>query len=688
MKMNATEMNNFVFLDKQKIELNGEKSILELARKAGIDIPTFCYHSELSLYGACRMCVVEIEGRGVVTSCSTPPAPGMKILTNSPRVQRVRKTVLELLLANHDRDCTTCDKNGRCKLQELADRFGVRKIRFGERDEKLPLDESAPVVRNPNKCILCGDCVRMCEEVQGIGVLDFVNRGSRVMVSPAFNKKLQDVECVNCGQCSAVCPTGALVVKSEIDKAWAALHDEEKLVVAQVAPAVRVALGEEFGLPPGKIVTGKVVAALRRLGFDKVFDTCMAADLTVMEETAEFIARIKKGENLPQFTSCCPAWVKYAEHNAADLLKNLSTCRSPQQMFGSVVKRHWAKKLGKKPEDIFVVSIMPCSAKKFEAARPEFSVNGVRDVDLVLTTQELARMIRESGLLFDQLEVEAFDMPFGLTTGAGVIFGATGGVGEAVLRTAYELLTSKPLDEYTGEQVINFETVRGFKGLKEAVLEVNGLTIKVAVVHGLGNAKKLIEEIREGKADYHLIEVMACPGGCVGGAGQPVSTDSQAKKKRAQGLYSADKLSQLRKAHDNPAVTKLYEQWLKEPNSGEAHKALHTGYQMRGRITGEEITLLTSKRENKINVAVCVGTCCYLKGSYDTLKRLMEKAENEGVGDRLNLHATFCLESCEESPSIRVDDEVVGGVTPDKVESFFAEKILGKLKAPVETNSN
>ncbi|NLY89738.1 MAG: 2Fe-2S iron-sulfur cluster binding domain-containing protein, partial [Firmicutes bacterium] len=283
--MNAT----FVYIDKQRVELNGEKSILELARKAGIDIPTFCYHSELSLYGACRICVVEIEGRGVVTSCSTPPAHGMKILTNSPRVQRVRKTVLELLLANHNRDCTTCEKNGRCKLQELADRFGVRKIRFGERDERLPLDESGPVVRDPNKCILCGDCVRMCEEVQGVGVLDFVNRGSRVTVSPAFNKKLEDVECVNCGQCSAVCPTGALVVKSEIDKAWAALHDEKKLVVAQVAPAVRVALGEEFGLPPGEIVTGKVVAALKRLGFDKVFDTCMAADLTVMEETAEFL---------------------------------------------------------------------------------------------------------------------------------------------------------------------------------------------------------------------------------------------------------------------------------------------------------------------------------------------------------------------------------------------------------------
>jgi NADH-quinone oxidoreductase subunit G len=412
----------------------------------------------------------------------------------------------------------------------------------------------------------------------------------------------------------------------------------------------------------------------------------MAADLTVMEETAEFLNRIKKGENLPQFTSCCPAWVKYAEHNAADLLKNLSTCRSPQQIFGSVVKRHWAKKLGKKPEEVFVISIMPCSAKKFEAARPEFSVNGVRDVDLVLTTQELARMIRESGLLFDQLEVEAFDMPFGLTTGAGVIFGATGGVAEAVLRTAHSLLTCKPADEYANDGLFNFETVRGFEGLKEAVLEVDGLEVKVAVVHGLGNAKRLLAEVKEGKANYHLIEVMACPGGCVGGAGQPVATGGEAKKKRAQGLYSADKLSQLRKAHDNPAVARLYEQWLKKPNSSEAHKTLHTSYQMRGRITGEEITLLTSKQENKINLAVCVGTCCYLKGSYDTLKKLMEKAESEGVGDRINLHATFCLENCEKGgPSVRVDDTVVSGVTPDKVESFFTENILGKLKIPAES---
>jgi NADH-quinone oxidoreductase subunit G len=669
------ELKKSVIIDNQVVELNGEKSILELTRKIGIDIPTLCYHSELSLYGACRMCVVEVEGRGIMASCSTPPTPGMKIYTNSPRVQRVRRTVLELLLANHDRECTTCDKNGSCKLQELANRFGVKKIRFGERDIKLPLDTSSPsIVRDPNKCILCGDCVRMCSEVQGIGILDFIGRGSKVIVGPAFNKKLSDVECVNCGQCSAVCPTGALVVKDQTDQAWAAINDPGKLVVVQVAPAVRVALGEEFGLPAGEIVTGKVVSALKRLGFDKVFDTCISADLTVIEETNEFISRLKKGENLPQFTSCCPAWVKYAEHNESDFLKNLSSCRSPQQMFGSLIKKHWAAELGKKPEDIFVVSIMPCTAKKYEANQPKFSTDGVKDVDLVLTTQELARMIREAGLVFDALDIESFDTPFGFTSGAGVIFGATGGVAEAVLRAAHEFVTGEPIEQ------INFEEVRGFDSLKEATVEIQGNEIKVAVVHGLGNAKKLLNDIKEGKAQYHIIEVMACPGGCVGGAGQPISVSMEDKKERAKGIYNADKLSQLRKSQDNPVVTRFYEKWLEKPNSETAHESLHTSYSNRGRIIGEDIRLLTSKEEDKVDVAVCVGTCCYLKGSYDTLKQFMEKAEELGVKDRMNLHATFCLECCEQGPAIKVNGEVISGVTPEKVDAVFKEKVLKKLK--------
>lgn len=664
-----------VAIDNQIVEIDGARTLLELIRRIGVHIPTFCYNSELSIYGACRMCVVELEGRGIVASCSTPPAPGMKIFTNSPRVQRVRRTVLELLLANHDRDCTTCEKNGHCKLQELADRFGIRKVRFGERDTKLPVDDSSvAIVRDPNKCILCGDCVRVCSEVQGIGILDFTNRGSKVRVTPAFGKNLSEVECVNCGQCSAVCPTGALTIKSEVSKAWAAIQQPGKLVVAQIAPAVRVALGEEFGLAAGEMVTGKMVAALKRLGFDKVFDTSIAADLTVMEEAAEFLERYQKGQRIPQFTSCCPAWVKYAEHNEPELLSNLSSCRSPQQMFGSLVKRYWAKELGKAPQDIFMVSIMPCTAKKFERTRPEFSQNAVADVDLVLTTQELAQMIRESGLAFDSLDTEAFDTPFGFTTGAGVIFGTTGGVAEAALRAAYEAITGEELEQ------VNFEAVRGFHGLKEFTANFKGNEIRVAVVHGLANAKKLLEQVKNGQAHYHLVEVMACPGGCIGGAGQPTSADMEAKKARAKGIYNADKLSQLRKSQDNPVVAKFYKKWLQKPNSDEAHHSLHTGYSTRARIIGEDIQILKCEQENIMDIAVCVGTCCYLKGSYDTLKELIKKAELAGVRDQVNLHATFCLEGCQRSPALRINNEIIDGVTPDQVDTLFTNKILNQLK--------
>jgi NADH-quinone oxidoreductase subunit G len=666
-----TTNNNTITIDNQVVEINGEPNLLTLIRKIGIDLPTFCYNSELSIYGACRMCVVEVEGRGIVASCSTPPTPGQRILTNSPRVQRVRKTVLELLLANHNRDCTTCEKSGKCKLQDLAQRYGVRNIRFGERDQKLPVDtSSASIIRDPNKCILCGDCVRMCSEVQGIGVLNFANRGSNVQVVPAFNKKLADVECVNCGQCAAICPTGALVVKSETAKAWSAINDPDKVVVVQVAPAVRVALGEEFGLPAGEIVTGKMVAAIRRLGFDKVFDTCIAADLTIMEEATELLDRVKNGGALPLFTSCCPAWVKYAEFNQPELLNNLSTCRSPQQMFGSVVKRYWAKELGKEPGQIYVVSIMPCTAKKFEAARSEFATDNVPDVDLVLTTQELAQMLRESGLDFNRLEPDAFDMPLGFTTGAGVLFGASGGVTEAALRAVYEMATGQTLEK------VNFEAVRGFKGLKETAVNLNGQDIKIAVVQGLNNAKKLLKQIKEGKASYHMIEVMACPGGCISGAGQPINTNLEAKKARAKGIYRADTLSQLRKSQDNPMVAKFYEKWLEKPNSHEAHKTLHTNYTNRARISGTEIELLQSRATNKVDVAVCVGTCCYVNGSYNTLQEFMKQAEKAGIKDRVNLHATFCMENCEASPSIRINDEIIGGVTADKVAGLIKEKIL------------
>lgn len=667
-------VNNLIYIDNQAVEINGEKNLLQLIRKTGIDLPTFCYHSELSVYGACRMCVVEVEGQGIVASCSTPPQPGSRILTNSPRVQRVRRTVLELLLANHERDCTTCEKNGHCKLQELANRFGIRRVRFGERDLKLPIDNSgSSIVRDPNKCILCGDCVRMCSEVQGIGILNFSNRGSQVRVSPAFNKTMAEVDCVGCGQCTAVCPTGALVVKKEIDKAWAALHNRDLLVVAQVAPAVRVALGEEFGIPAGEIVTGKVVAALKRLGFNKVFDTCLAADLTVIEETQEFLERLERNERLLQFTSCCPAWVKFAEFNEPELLHQISSCRSPQQMFGSLVKKYWAKSLDKKPQEIFVISIMPCTAKKYEAARPEFSENKVRDVDLVLTTQELAQMIRESGLDFANLDAESFDMPLGFTTGAGVIFGASGGVAEATLRNAYEKVSGEILEQ------VNFEAVRGFKGLKETSVKINNREIKVAVVHGLGNVQKLIRKIKEGKAEYDLIEVMACPGGCIGGAGQPIAV-TETKQARGHAIYKADKLSQLRKSQDNPIVARIYQNWLEKPGSDQAHRSMHTKYRTRAKIKGEDIELLSSREEDKVDIAVCVGACCYQKGSYDTLREFMKQADQLNLSERVNLHATVCMEGCQHSPSVKIDGELLEEVTPSKVESIFKSRVLSRAK--------
>ncbi len=460
MKEQYQELNmdpvKYVNIDGRDIPLEGEKSLLDVIRKAGIEIPTFCYVSELSVYGACRMCTVEIEGRGLQTSCSTPPEPGLKIKTNTETVRQIRRVALELILANHERECTTCGKSTNCKLQDLSKKLGVEKIRFRSVLKPVPVDESNPsIVRNPNKCILCGDCVRMCQEVQGIGAIDFAHRGHHVVVQPAFGKGLQDVQCVYCGQCARVCPTGALTPKSEVDVVWKSLQDNKKTVVVQIAPAVRVALGEAFGYQPGEVTTGQIVAALKIMGFKKVFDTCFSADLTILEEGNEFIKRLTNDLPLPMFTSCCPAWVKYVEQHHPELIPNLSTCKSPQQMFGSVAKDIFAPEMGVRKEDMVVVSIMPCTAKKFEAKRPEFSNNGMADVDHVITTQELAQMINEYGIQFRNLKPESLDMPMGFKTGAGVIFGNTGGVMEAALRYVYEKVEGKTLDNP------DFHEVRG-----------------------------------------------------------------------------------------------------------------------------------------------------------------------------------------------------------------------------------
>lgn len=551
-------------IDNMPVEIAGEKNILDLIRKVGIELPTFCYYSELSVYGACRMCVVEDKWGEIHAACSTPPVPGMEVRTNTPRLRKYRKMILELLLSNHCRDCTTCEKNGKCKLQELAQRFGIKQIRFDNTSVEPELDTSSLcITRDKSKCILCGDCVRMCDEVQNVGAIDFAFRGSKMCVSPAFGQPIAKSRCVGCGQCAAVCPTGAIVVKNDTTRLWQDISKPDTKVIVQIAPAVRVGIGKELGLAEGKNVMGRVVAALRRIGFDEVFDTTTGADLTVLEEAGEFMSRLNNGEKLPLFTSCCPAWVQYAELNYPHLIEQLSTCRSPMQMFGSVLKEHH-KHSGRRT---VVVGVMPCTAKKYEAARAEFKENGVPVVDYVITTQELMQMIREAGIVFSEIEPEAVDMPFGATSGAGVIFGVTGGVTEAVIRRISDDKSILAL------RSIAFTGVRGLEGVKEANIDFAGRKVNIAIVSGLKNADNLIKKIERNEKQYDFVEVMACPGGCICGAGQP-TTDRQGTIKRSAGLYEADRMSNIKRSEENPVIMALYGGLLK----GKTHKLLHVNY--------------------------------------------------------------------------------------------------------------
>jgi NADH-quinone oxidoreductase subunit G len=551
-------------IDNMPVEISGEKNILDVIRKAGIELPTFCYYSELSVYGACRMCVVEDDWGDIHAACSTPPKAGMQIKTNTPRLRKYRKMILELLLSNHCRDCTTCEKNGRCKLQDLARRFGIKQVRFSNSSGEAELDTSSlSIVRDKSKCILCGDCVRMCDEVQNVGVIDFAFRGSRMCVSTAFDEPIAATKCVGCGQCAAVCPTGAIVVRNDTAKLWQEISDKDTKVLVQIAPAVRVGIGKELGLSEGENVMGRMVAALRRIGFDEVFDTTTGADLTVLEEAGEFMARLQRGEKLPLFTSCCPAWVRYVEMNDPELLPNISTCRSPMQMFASVLKEHYNHSNRK----VVVVAVMPCTAKKQEAARDEFKENGVPYVDYVITTQELIQMIREAGIVFSEIEPEAVDMPFGATSGAGVIFGVTGGVTEAVIRRISDDKSVSAL------RSIAFTGVRGMEGVKETSIDFDGRKVRIAIVSGLKNADYLIKQIKSGAAYYDFVEVMACPGGCICGAGQPL-TDREGKKRRSAGLYEADRMSNIKRSEENPVIMALYSGLLK----GKIHKLLHVDY--------------------------------------------------------------------------------------------------------------
>ena len=557
-----------MMIDGRRVEFTDEPNVLAVIRKAGIDIPTLCYHSELSIYGACRLCTVENEWGKTFASCSEKPKDGMVIYTNTPRLIKYRKQIIELLLASHCRDCTTCIKSGECHLQDLAHRLGVHDVRFENTKEPHPIDDSSPaIVRDPNKCILCGDCVRMCDNVQGVNAIDFAYRGTEAIVSPAFNKPIAQTDCVNCGQCRVVCPTGAISIKTNIDVVWDALADKDTIVIAQIAPAVRVAAGEEFGIPKGENVMGKLVGVLHRLGFDEVYDTAYGADLTVMEESKEFMERFNAGENLPLFTSCCPAWVKFCENRYPEFVPHLSSCRSPQQMFGAVVREYYKNPENNAGKKLVSVSIMPCTAKKYEASREEFVRNSRPDVDYVLTSEEVIGMFKEIGIRFDRLEPEAYDMPFSIYSGAGVIFGATGGVTEAAVRRIVADKSPKALKD------IEFIGTRGMAGTKICELDLGERTVRIGIVSGLGNAEELIKKIESGEEHFDFVEVMACPGGCVAGAGQPFARSTE-KRLRAEGLYKNDKALQIKRSENNPIVKNLYDDLLKNRE----HELLHVHY--------------------------------------------------------------------------------------------------------------
>ncbi|MBR2303330.1 MAG: [Clostridia bacterium] len=555
----------YITINNRKVPFDNEKNLLTVIRKSGIDLPTFCYHSELSTYGACRMCVVEDEKGKVFASCSEEPKDGMVIYTNTPKLQHHRRMVLELLLASHCRDCTTCRKNGDCTLQRLAKQLGVNQIRFENTKEQKPLDDSSNcIVIDSNKCILCGDCVRTCAEIQGLGILNFAHRGSEMRVMPAFNKPIAETDCVGCGQCRVVCPTGAITIKSNVHKIWNLLADKTKRVVVQIAPAVRIAIGDKFGIPKGENSLGKLVAALRRIGFDEIYDTNFAADLTVIEESKEFLERLKTGENLPLFTSCCPGWVKFCEKRYPEFRKNVSSCRSPQQMFGALLKEEGRMNKEDNRETI-VVSIMPCTAKKDEILRPEHFTEGVQDVDYVLTTVEATRMLREAGIDLAQMPSEALDMPFGLSSGSGSIFGVTGGVTEAVLRRIVNSSKTEDLEE------IGLLGMRGDESFKEISITVGERVVKIAVVNGLAVADDLLKKIKSGEVHYDFVEVMACKRGCIAGGGQPTPIGVRTKKARMEGLYKIDQASQIKLSNENPFITMLYNGLLK----GKEHKLLH-----------------------------------------------------------------------------------------------------------------
>ncbi|ADK79511.1 [FeFe] hydrogenase, group A [Sediminispirochaeta smaragdinae] len=664
-------MKGYIKVDGIEVPLEGEENLLQVIRKAGIEIPTFCYHSELSVYGACRLCIVDIEGKGIQASCSTPPRGGMVVRTNTAEVRETRRMTLELLLANHDRECPTCERSSDCVLRDLASRYGIDKVRFRKNREPRPLDTlSDALVRDPNKCVLCGDCVRYCHEIQGIGAIDFAFRGEHVQVTPAFGRSIGEVDCINCGQCAAVCPTGAIIPKSEINEVWNDLQDEKSKVVIQIAPAVRVALGEMFGLPPGEVVTGKMVRALRMMGFDRIYDTAFAADLTVVEEAAEFLKRSEAGEG-PLFTSCCPAWVKYAEQSLPRQLPNLSSCMSPQSMMGSLLRHALPEELSIEPEHLKIVSVMPCTAKKFEKKRPELSRDGLPFVDHVITTRELGTMIRESGIMLDRLDADNFDLPFGFASHLGVGFGSSGGVAEAVLNY---------LDPEGCSGRIHWETVEDLSGVRKTTAVIGGKAFSVAVVQGIKSAAAIAKMVQSGEISLDLIEVMACPGGCAGGAGQPVDRTGEKRLARVKAVRSAAPAEGVRHAGVNPFVREVYTHMLGcDPGEGEAHRLFHTTYHSRKRIDGMDIRLTgpsgAEARTDRIPVKVCVGTSCFLRGSQKVLSKLLHAVEEEKLDRFYEVQATFCSEQCDKGPTVHIGDRVINRADGDQIVELLREMV-------------
>lgn len=573
------------------IKINGKEvqvaeglSVLDACKGIGIKIPSLCYHPDVNAWASCGICVVKMENNGkMIRACSTKVYEGLSIITHDPQINRARRTVLELILSNHPQDCLQCVRNGNCELQDLAGEFGLRENRFEHFLKNQPVDDSnGSIVFDRDKCINCGRCVQVCQEVQNVWAIDFQGRGGKTLIGPAAGMLLNDSPCIRCGQCAAHCPTGAIHEFSNFAPLWEKIYDPDVVTAVQIAPSVRVALGEEFGMEPGELSTGKIYAALRRIGFDYIFDSNFSADLTIMEEGTEFVGRLTKGQGkIPLFTSCCPAWVDYAEKNYPDMLDNVSTAKSPQQMMGSVIKTYWAQKMGINPEKVYSVSIMPCTAKKYEVHRDSnMSASGYQDVDISFTTRELAKLIKQAGIDFTALEDEKADSPLGEYTGAGTIFGATGGVMEAAVRTAYKIITGSEMAD------LNLTPVRGLDGVKSAKLDIAGTEVRVAVVHQLGNVAKVMDAVREAAArgeepPYHFIEVMACRGGCVGGGGQPYGTTDEVRTKRAKGLYKDDEASVKRCSHDNEEVAAVYKEFFGEPNSEKAHHLLHTHYQER-----------------------------------------------------------------------------------------------------------